>query len=756
MIFMREISENSESPQKHKKKSTEFEEVQQIITRFYEEYRTKEKSADLQLVDDILRAKREHEALQKPGDFISILINEGLDKLAAARYKELDQSNPPLEQNIRKLQKTTDPILSTSIKDPEKSKIKRQKSHELPLNKASPEIPPKFRKLVKKYHKETGKKANHGLNFTRKFKKWIKDHPSFSKREKSELIENCTKITETLKKALVDKILNTNLSQKQIMRDFAENSIIRVTRDTIQSLSRNLLPGDAYSTRFPANIDKYSEYEDEAILEKARKTNLSLNQITRELNEVGIKVSLDKVQKTIRENLNEDIYKEKYPISSEKIPDNVKDTIYDLIQNSNLSLQNIADKIAIEMQINVSIGTIQNYSKRILSDVEYKARFPAPQDKYSEQEEIAISDKIWNSNLSLEKIAKEVGEENQIGVSITKVWKVAQSVLPEYMYDERFAVRHGKEIPEKAKEAITNYVQNTNLSLKQIQEKILGTIGVEMSPTTVRNYALNDLPPEKFKERFPASQDKYSEEIKSKIRDQINNTTFTPQEIAEKITREGSEDDGIEVSIHQVRKIAHEVFPSLEEYYQRFPKEFYTDLGNAIHPILESIFKEAIQSKGITVSSEEYLSKEKRIDNLILVDQNYKAIDEHLPSNIKNIAIDYSLNVTQHNFTKKCEKEYQTENILFYFIPISFYKQPSDYIIPNVPFKENIRVLSVKDLLKKFDFDKKHQDLFIKYVHRVLEVKKSRDKEGLKWLMDVSQNLNSLKKGQALITDFLN
>lgn len=80
---MKEINSEIE-PIKRKYRSIDgVEQIEQTIKQLYDEIQTKEKSPDLKLVDEILRAKREHEIQQKPGDFVSILINEGLDRLAA-------------------------------------------------------------------------------------------------------------------------------------------------------------------------------------------------------------------------------------------------------------------------------------------------------------------------------------------------------------------------------------------------------------------------------------------------------------------------------------------------------------------------------------------------------------------------------------------------------------------------------------------------------------------------------------------------
>lgn len=95
---MSEITETSDSPFKKKKKLNEFEQIDQNIKELYEEYQTKEKSPNLQLVDEILQAKREHERLKKPGDFVSKLINQGLDKLAAEASNAIDSSGKTLAQ----------------------------------------------------------------------------------------------------------------------------------------------------------------------------------------------------------------------------------------------------------------------------------------------------------------------------------------------------------------------------------------------------------------------------------------------------------------------------------------------------------------------------------------------------------------------------------------------------------------------------------------------------------------------------------
>ncbi|NVM30480.1 MAG: hypothetical protein HWN65_16695 [Candidatus Helarchaeota archaeon] len=109
---------------------------------------------------------------------------------------------------------------------------------------------------------------------------------------------------------------------------------------------------------------------------------------------------------------------------------------------------------------------------------------------------------------------------------------------------------------------------------------------------------------------------------------------------------------------------------------------------------------------------------------------------------------------TKEELQEKCEKNYQSDDKMFYFVPISHNKQATDYVIPPVPFKENIKVLPIRNFINFFKFNNEHRDLLNNFVNKALEVKRTRDIEELKKLAEISQNLDSIEKGQRLLTDF--
>ena len=64
----------------------------------------------------------------------------------------------------------------------------------------------KFRELMEDYSKETNKKADPGLKVTKKFKKWIKNNPSFNEFEKHELLEYCNEYEKQLPKLKLEEL----------------------------------------------------------------------------------------------------------------------------------------------------------------------------------------------------------------------------------------------------------------------------------------------------------------------------------------------------------------------------------------------------------------------------------------------------------------------------------------------------------------------------------------------------------------------
>lgn len=59
-----------------------------------------------------------------------------------------------------------------------------------------------------------------------------------------------------------------------------------------------------------------------------------------------------------------------------------------------------------------------------------------------------------------------------------------------------------------------------------------------------------------------------------------------------------------------------------------------------------------------------------------------------------------------------------------------------------------------KRMMKFFGFDKNYQQLLIKFLNRVLEIKRTQNEDALESLGSLIENLDSTKKGQKLISEF--
>ena len=600
-----------------------------------------------------------------------------------------------------------------------------------------------FRELMKEYHIETNKKANTGLKITNKFKDWMRENPKISPEE---IFNLCQHFDKEMKKLAVDYILNSELSLRRIAKEMSEGMGISISSQTIETFAKNLLKFEDYEKRFPSRVKKLetdqkkirSELLDPKLQEKVNKylEETGKNAIR------GVEFTnkfIDSIRNNSSISKNE---RDEYLQKCESIQETLKNKLIEKVRNSKKSLQRIAKEFTEETKIPISLTVVKNIAESVLSIEEYSERFPP--NKRIDADTI---NKIMGLTVLTNKNQYEIAEiinENNGSVNQQLISYYTRKNLPLNIIDQRFSTYH--KLDEENRRYLDGLILFTDKSARKIAKTIKDKIKLRFSYEAVRKRAQEILSREVYNERF-RSYKRYSEIAKVKILELIKNSDLTQLEIVEKVSKE----TGIEVKRTQVGNIAREVLPE-KEYKERFPLGFYSELGKVIHPYFEAIFSETMQEKGIKVLNEEGIFVDGRrrvIDNLIIIDKRFRESFLGLvPKNIKHIAIDYSLDITQKNFEIKCQKNYHSRERLFIFVPISYEKQAKDYQLPPVPFQENIEVVPIREFAEYFKFDDSPRKLLTMLVNRVIEIKKTRNREALNQLKKFQKN------PQTLITEF--
>lgn len=575
------------------------------------------------------------------------------------------------------------------------------------------------------------------------FKEWIKSNSKIGENEKSLLLKCYNGYSEKLKKSIEGDILFSDKSLRQINDHLITEMGISVSIRIIKQSAQEILPLKEYKRRFPAK-PLHSEKVYAKVGYYIENTDLSQDGIVNEIQDkLGIKITRTVVKRLAKEKLSIKEYHNRFPANKDIYSESKEIAIMEKIQNTDLSLAQIAN------DLQVSVAKVKNIAKKELSLENYQNRFPSDQNTYSKETEEAIMGKIRNTNLTQEQIAQELSQEIGIEVTSFKVQRLAKKRLSDKEFKERFKsiTRHPVEINKK----IHDKIQNTDLNLLQIAEEITSETKIEVSPDKVRKFALNDLNPEKYQKRFRANP-RHPAEVNVMIRDSLfNERGLSVFQIAEKIT----EETGINVSFSKIRRVAQAEF-SPKEYKERFHLEFNQELGMISHNFLEKLLFRDMKGRGIEVLNEEIINEDKRvIDNLIILNDKFREIFPNLfPSQIKFLGIDYSMDPSRFNFEVKCNKNYQSEDTIFLFVPICNEKEAFNYEIPDVQFKENIRIIPIRDFARFLKFNDDDKNLLTKFINRALEVRAIGDEKVLNKLTEVAEDLDSIENGQKLITEF--
>lgn len=146
------------------------------------------------------------------------------------------------------------------------------------------------------------------------------------------------------------------------------------------------------------------------------------------------------------------------------------------------------------------------------------------------------------------------------------------------------------------------------------------------------------------------------------------------------------------------------------------PKDAAQEAGINAHWILEMIFLQCTREKNLHSYYEIYpsiLHHKKHADNSILRNSNFKQKIEanqsvlKIPNSIRLINIDYYSGSDIETIIRKCKKDYQGEGK--FLIIVSLSTQKKNIKTPNVPYRENVRIMNTEEFSKFMGY--KGQDL---------------------------------------------
>lgn len=459
-----------------------------------------------------------------------------------------------------------------------------------------------LQRYFKEYSNKTGKTANWGLHITKEFKNFLKNHEKIPNKVKEKLLEKTAEINknneienfikyqikssnrsqnniakivremyfkisaDTVKRIALKKVFNNNLekyeerfpviektpeeikegvknnilsSEPGTLKDIAKN--YDISSNIVSKIAREILTPEEYSDKFPALKDKIPEEIKESI------KNDILSNESGTLTDIAKKydVSHSLVRNIAHENLTSEEYKEKFP-TSEKISEEIKESIRTYIKSDEPdTLKDIAKKF------NVSPQTVGRIARETLSSEEYKEKFHIYERITEEIKESIKKDIMSKEFNSLINIAKKVN------VSSHTVGKIARAILTPDEYKEKFPA-YEKILEEKKESIRKDIISDEPGTLKDLAKKH------DISPSSIKRIAQESLTSEEYKEKFPASQEKITKEMKESIRkDIMSDKPDTLTDIGRKY----------DLSRDAVKKIAQESL-TLDQYKKKFPASF--------------------------------------------------------------------------------------------------------------------------------------------------------------------------------------
>ncbi|MHA1987572.1 MAG: hypothetical protein ACW98D_13115 [Promethearchaeota archaeon] len=415
----------------------------------------------------------------------------------------------------------------------------------------------------KNYHDEIGKYANYGRNLKKDFIDWMeKTEKDTTLINKVKDIQNNKEISNFIK----DKIQNSSNTQGKIIKS-VENLGLHVSHGTIKNISLKEIFNNntgEYNDRFQSN--KYKGISPAIrnsiklrLIEEVKKVNpTSLYELSKEFQAVS-KTTIIKIAK---ENIKLDLFKKTWPSAFTEISIKLKEDIINLLEKE-ITYENPRSLKKISNKFKVSEAYIQNLAKARYPE-QYSIKWPATLKvpieikreitktirEESQKENPRTLKEIQNSlssvsydaikQLAKKIVPKEIHEKiwaplckkipttittqiedhlkkevikakprsfnniaTQFGVSREYVRKTAIRIIPQPIYS-RVWEPSLMELTEDKKKEIINYIQNSNLNLREIAKKsgVHRKTVSSISQNTVFSDDIND-----HKIRFPKDLD---------------------------------------------------------------------------------------------------------------------------------------------------------------------------------------------------------------------------------------------------------
>ncbi len=636
-------------------------------------------------------------------------------------------------------------------------------------------ISPTFQKMINDYTNESRKKPIIGIRITNLFKKFIQNNKSISQKVKNELLKECESLQKNLRDIIIFEIRKSKKSLKAIAKKFSRETGLKISYNVIRTLAKEILTDQEFKDRFPSTgfVDEESKLKAMGLIVLTKKTQKEIAELLRKY---GKSISRDTVGHIGREFLPPRLYFKRFrsfPQPDEKVENSMEEvemrSSVDSKRKENIGthkqkkfkgqtgkgdiywsegkLRKFFEDYYNEKGLlaNKGLKLTNGFFNWIMENKRISNQIKRNAFRYIELFERKVKKfvkaLIVFSNKSYSEIARDFSKTFGISVSRSGFFLFAKKFLTEKQRDQRF------ETPgtdETIKNLIIVLLIFTNKSAPQITEEVKRVSRVDISGEIVRKVARKTFDSYKsYKRRFPSAET-YPEEVKIHIKELILNSNYTIGEIIAEI----KDKFHFEAKRTTIQNIAKELL-SPNYRRKRFPMEFFSLLGLIVHNFIEKVLISFMRDKGVKVVKEQklpYSHGDSIPDNIITVNKKL-AID--LPDKIKYIALDYSLDTSQGNFERKCNKSYQNKETQFWFIPLAYKSRATDYQIPSVPFQENIKVVPLVKFLNFFKGNKNYRNTLIKFLNLAFEIKRTR--KDLKLLEEFGRNLITKVK---LITDF--
>ena len=225
--------------------------------------------------------------------------------------------------------------------------------------------------------KAGGKKKypNWGVIIKTDFFLWIKKNFNLTNGEKQDFLNKCEQINQNqeISKYIIDKIVNTNLSQRAISKSTKVLGL-NVSWDTVNKIALSIFNDSEYEARFSRVPFKIQEKIIKTLKTEIKKIKIkSLKKIRWDL---GKPVSIGTIQKIAKNLVGKELYKKYWPANKNLISESLQLKITTaLLIESNRGKPRSLRLIAKDFFPKASRNIISNIARKIFSDEEFDKKW---------------------------------------------------------------------------------------------------------------------------------------------------------------------------------------------------------------------------------------------------------------------------------------------------------------------------------------------------------------------------------------------